>query len=144
MSTPDTVEPPDIGVDPQTEFFWEGARAGELRIQRCQNCKTYIHLPRPVCRVCHSFDLAPEKVSGRGTVYSFTITQRAFHPFYVDRLPYVVAIIELPEQKDLRLVTNLVNLNGQSPTFGMQVEVGFEELAPGYVIPVFSPVGASA
>jgi hypothetical protein len=144
MTTPGTVEPPDIGDDPQTAFFWEGTRAGELRIQRCQACGTYIHLPRPVCRNCLSFDLAPEVVSGKGTVYSFTTTQRAFHPFFADRLPYVVAVVELAEQKELRLVTNLVGLNGRSPEFGMPVEVGFEELAPGYVIPVFSPAGAGA
>lgn len=144
MDSTETISPPDIGQDPQTAFFWEGARAGELRIMRCQNCGYYIHLPRPVCRNCLSFDVAPEAVSGRGTLYSFTITHRAFHPFFADRLPYVVAVVELEEQRDLRFVTNLVGLDNRSPVFGEPVQVGFEELAPGYVIPVFSPVGGAA
>jgi uncharacterized OB-fold protein len=139
-----TMGPPDIGTDPQTEFFWEGVRAGELRILRCQSCGTYIHLPRPICRNCLSFDLAPEVVSGRGKVYSFTTTYRAFHPFFVDRLPYLVAVVELDEQKELRLVTNLVGLNGREPQFDEPVQVSFEELAPGYPLPVFAPIGAGA
>jgi uncharacterized OB-fold protein len=135
--------PPHLMADdPLVSFFWEGARAGELRIQRCQSCGTFIHLPRPICRVCLSFDLQPEAVSGRGTLYSFTITNRAFHPFFVSRLPYVVAVVELEEQPELRVVTNLVGLDGRRPEFDMPVQVSFEELAPGAVIPVFSPSGA--
>lgn len=137
----ETVNPPPLVDDPLSAFFWEGTRQGELRIQRCQACGTFIHLPRPVCRHCLSFDLAPAVVSGRGTVHSFTITHRAFHPFFVDRLPYVLAVVELVEQKGLRMVTNLVGLDGREPEFDAPVEVGFSELAPGLVIPVFTPAG---
>lgn len=133
--------PPPIFDDQVTAFFWEGVRAGELRIQRCQTCGTYIHLPRPVCRNCQSFDLAGEKVSGRGTVYSFTQTFKAFHPFFVDRVPYLLATIELAEQPHLLMLSNLVGIDEPNVRFGMEVEVAFEELAEGYVIPVFKPIG---
>lgn len=134
--------PPPLPTDPLTAFFWEGARAGELRIQRCQSCGTYIHLPRPICRHCQSFDLAAEKVSGRATLYSFTETHRAFHPFFVDRVPYLLATVELVEQPHLHLLSNLVGIAEADVRFGMDLVVDFEELSPAITIPVFRPAMA--
>jgi uncharacterized OB-fold protein len=136
--------PPALPVDQLTAFFWEAARNGELHIQRCQTCGTYIHLPRPICRHCQSFDLAGERVSGRGALYSFTQTFKAFHPFFVDRVPYILATVTLAEQPGLQLLTNLVGIDEADARMGMEVEVDFEELAPGYVIPVFKPVAGMA
>jgi uncharacterized OB-fold protein len=135
--------PPPLPDDPLTALFWEAARNHELWIQRCSACGTYIHMPRPVCRNCQSFDLAPERVSGRGTLYSWTQTYKAFHPFFVDRVPYVIATITLAEQEGLQFMSNLVGIDqervDEQAQIGMPVEVDFEELAPGYVIPVFKP-----
>jgi uncharacterized protein len=135
----DGARPPVLPDDSLTAFFWEGTRRGELWIQRCGSCGTFIHLPRPVCRVCQSFALAGERVSGRGTVYSVTETHKAFHPFFVDRVPYLVATVTLAEQDGLQLLTNLVGVTEGEARMGMAVEVEFEELAEGYVIPVFRP-----
>lgn len=137
-----TAMPPKVPDDPLTAFFWDGARNGELRIQRCQACGTYIHLPRPICRNCLSFDLAGERVSGLGTLYSFTKTFKAFHPFFVDRVPYIVATVTLAEQQGLQLLTNLVGIDEADARMGMQLQVTFQELAEGYVIPVFEPAHA--
>jgi uncharacterized protein len=136
--------PPALPDDPLTAFFWEGARNHELRIQRCQQCGTYIHLPRPICRNCQSFDLAGEPVSGRATLYSFTETFKAFHPFFVDRVPYIVATVALEEQAGLHLLSNLVGIEEVDVHIGMPVVVDFEELAAGYVIPVFRPASVGA
>jgi uncharacterized protein len=136
--------PPLLPDDPLTAFFWEGARNGELQIQRCRSCGTYIHLPRPVCRNCQSFDLAGERVSGQATLYSYTETYKAFHPFYVDRVPYLIATVALVEQPQLHLVTNLVGIEEADVRIGMDVQVDFEQLADGYVIPIFRPSSVGA
>jgi len=133
--------PPALPDDPLTAFFWEAARRRELHIQRCRSCGTFIHLPRPVCRNCLSFDLGGERVSGRGTLYSFTQTFKPFHPFFVDRVPYIVATVSLVEQEGLQLLSNLVGIDEADAGMGMDVLVDFEELALDYVIPVFRPVG---
>ncbi len=138
------LAPPPIPDDPLTSFFWDGARAGELRIQRCQACGTYIHLPRPVCRRCRSFDLAGEAVSGRATLYSFTETYKAFHPFFVSRVPYLLATVELVEQPHLHLVTNLVGIAEPDVQIGMDLTVEFERLSPEITIPVFRPTAVGA
>jgi uncharacterized OB-fold protein len=136
--------PPLPVVDALTEPFWNGAREGRLVIQRCTNCGLFIHLPRPVCRRCQSFDLGYEAVSGRGTVYSFTETHKPFHPFFVDRVPYLVASIELEEQPALRVLSNLVRVTEADVSFGMPVMVEFEVLSPDLTIPVFAPAAGTA
>ncbi|MCU4186358.1 OB-fold domain-containing protein [Acidiferrimicrobium sp. IK] len=140
MSAP---APPTPAPGAISEFFWSGARRGQLMIQRCQACGTYIHLPRPVCRACHSFDLLGEPVSGRGSLYSFTETHRPFHPFFVDRVPYLVAVVELEEQAGLRVLTNLVRVAEADVRIGMAVQVEFERLSDDLTIPVFAPAVAA-
>src|ERR1700761_2682377 len=84
-----------------TAFFWESVGAGRLRILRCQDCGNYVHYPRPICNRCQSLNLAPEAVSGRGTIYSYTWAVQPFHPYFVDKVPYCLAVIELVEQPGL-------------------------------------------
>lgn len=134
--------PPQPFPDPLTDFFWEAARQGRLMILRCDHCGTYIHLPRPVCRNCRSMELSPTEVSGRGFVYSFTETYKAFHPYFVDRVPYLLGVIELEEQPGLRVLSNLTGVAGDDVRINMPVKVGFEWLSSDLAIPVFSPVGA--
>ena len=129
--------PPLPAANPETDFFWQGARLGVLMILRCQQCGTYVHFPRPLCPRCLSFDLAPEAVSGRGTLYSFTETHRPFHPFFVDRVPFLLGSVELDEQSGLRVLSTLVGLPEPEVRIGMAVEVDFEWLTPEFAVPVF-------
>jgi uncharacterized OB-fold protein len=140
----DHPAPPPVTPSPLTEFFWEGANHGELRIQRCQACGTYIHLPRPVCRRCLSFDLRGEAVSGRATLYTYTVTMKAFHPFFAERVPYVIATVELAEQPGLMLMSNLVDVAEADISIGMDLTVDFEVLSAELTIPVFRAAAASA
>jgi uncharacterized OB-fold protein len=143
----ETLLPPLPPDDPLTSFFWEAARRRELQILRCQSCGTYIHMPRPICRNCQSFDLAPERVSGRAILYSWTQTFKPFHPYFVDRVPYIIATVTLVEQEGLQLMSNLVGIDSDNvdaqARMGMDVEVDFHDLGDGYIIPVFKPAGSA-
>lgn len=136
------IAPPSVPDDPLTTPFWDGARKGELRIQRCRECGTYIHLPRPVCRNCRSFDLSWEAVSGRATLYSFTVTRRAFHPYFAQHVPYPLGTVELAEQGGLHLISRLVDAEPGDLAIDMDLEVRFDDLGNGVVLPVFAPAGA--
>jgi uncharacterized protein len=128
---------PQVFDDPCTTFFYEGSQARELRILRCQNCGFYIHLPRPICRNCQSFDLKGEAVSGKATLYTYTVATKPFHPFFVDRVPYIVATVALAEQPKLHLISNLVGIAEADVKIGMELEVDFEVLSDSLTIPVF-------
>ena len=106
--------------------FWDGLRNHELRILRCGECRTYVHPPQASCPKCLSLDLAAEAVSGRGSVYSFTVVNREFAPGI--KPPYVAALVDLVEQDGLRLVTNLINLTIADVRIGLPVRVVFFDL----------------
>ena len=131
--------PPVPAQDPLTKFYWEGAKQNKLMILQCSNGH-YIHWPRPICRFCQSIVLAPKEVSGRGTLYTYTVAYQAFHPYWADKLPYVYALVELEEQKGLKVVTNIVDCPEDKLQVGMPVEVVFTEVVPGVTLPLFKPV----
>jgi uncharacterized protein len=139
-----STSPPAVIADPLTDFFYQGAKAGQLRIQRCQDCKLYVHLPRPICRGCLSFNLVDEQVSGDAVLYSWSVATKPFHPFFVDRVPYVFATVELVEQPKLHLVTNLVGMNVGEISIGMKLVVDFEALSDELTIPVFRSAATSS
>jgi uncharacterized OB-fold protein len=131
--------PPRPRPAPLTQFFWDGVNDHKLIILRCQQCRHYVHYPRPICERCGSTDLAPEQVSGQATLYSYTTVMQAFHPYYVDRLPYVLAVVELAEEPGLRMTTNIVDCGEADLKIGMAVEVAFTEVGPDLVLPLFRP-----
>jgi len=127
-------------VTPETEHFWRGGAEGKLQFLRCADCGTWIHPPSPVCPTCLSRNIAVEAASGRAVVHTFTINHQPWIPTFDP--PYVVAIVELPEQADLRLTTNLVGIEPDAVWIGMPVRVVFEHRNDnGYEVwlPLFEP-----
>ncbi|HLW15938.1 MAG TPA: Zn-ribbon domain-containing OB-fold protein [Actinomycetota bacterium] len=120
--------------DPETAFFWEATARRKLEILRCQSCKTWVHYPKPSCWNCSSGDLKPEEVSGRGTVYSYTVTHQDV-PGYT--APFAVVIVELEEQAGLRMVSNVVDVPPDDVRIGMPVEVTFQPVAEDVWLPLF-------
>lgn len=108
-----------------TTGFWEAATRHELVVQRCGGCDLLRHYPQPMCAACHSTDWTWSPVSGRGVVYSFTVTEQAFHPAWADALPYAVATIELDE--GVRMVTDLPADDVADVAIGRRVEVFFHD-----------------
>lgn len=103
--------------------FWQGGEQGELLIHRCAACSRYFHPPAPLCQHCASFEVAPQAVSGKGKVLSYTINYQAWNPAL--EVPYVVAIIELVEQPGLQFVSNVVGMPVEDVHIDMPVRVSF-------------------
>jgi uncharacterized OB-fold protein len=142
-STEGSLEPPRPDPDVLTKPFWDGCREHRLLIQRCRACGHYIHWPRPICRFCNSTDLAPEQVSGRATLYSYTLVNQAFHPWYLDKLPYLLATVELVEQPKLMFFTRLTECTEDTVEIGAEMEVVYEDATPDLTFPLFRPAAPS-
>lgn len=117
--------------------FWQGGRLGVLNIHRCGACQRWFHPPAPICPRCASFDVAPQPVSGAGTVASFTINQQAWTAELTQAC--VVAIVDLAEQPGLRLLSNVVGAAPEQVHIGMDVQVRFEQHEDVW-LPLFAPV----
>ena len=125
---------------PISRPFWEATARGEFMIQHCARCAQNIFYPRINCPGCGGRELGWRPTSGRGSVYTFTVARRPTHPAFADRVPYVIAVVELEEGP--RVTTNLVDCDPEAVAIGMPVEVAFEEAVDGIAIPVFRPARA--
>ncbi len=126
-------------LDDSNRHFWTGGERGELCFLRCQDCGHYLHPPSPRCSSCYGERIEPETVSGEATIATFTINHQPWLPDM--EVPFVVAIVELPEQTGLRLTTNVIDCPIEEVAVGMPVQVVFEQHEDVW-IPFFRPVGA--
>jgi uncharacterized OB-fold protein len=99
-------------IDEYSQPFWDGALAGELRVQRCAACDRLRFPPRPMCPWCQSTDVEWDTMSGRGTIYSFIVAHPPLLPSFAAVAPYNVALVELDEDPTIRLVGNVVTAAG--------------------------------
>jgi uncharacterized protein len=124
--------------DQTSAFYWSSAAEGRLAVQTCQNCGTHHHPPVIACSRCQSEELSPTQASGDGNVYTFTVVRQAFDPAYFERIPYLVALIELDDHPSVRILSNLIGVDPADVYVGMPVEVTFED-REGTVLPMFQP-----
>ena len=98
--------------DEESEGFWEGTAAGELRVQVCGACGILRFPPRPMCPHCQSTERHWVAVSGRGTIWSFVVPHPPLLPAFTALAPYAVITVALEERPALRMVGNLVTRPG--------------------------------
>jgi uncharacterized protein len=122
-------------LNPDTAFFWKAGAQGRLQICRCQSCARYLHPPLPRCPECGGAT-APAPVCGKARVASYTINQQPWQPGLA--VPYVFAAVELVEQPELYLLTNIIDCPAQNLRVGLNVEVVFEQQDDIY-LPLFRP-----
>lgn len=123
-------------VTPENEHFWTGGADGRLQLLRCAECSFWVHPPSSHCPECLTKDLRVEAVSGRAEVVTWTVNHQPWIPGFEP--PYVVAIVELAEQKGLRLTTNVVGCSHDAVRIGLPVRVRFEQYDDVW-LPLFEP-----
>ena len=126
---------------PETRHFWEGTRAGELRLQRCDACSHVYFPPRPFCPKCGARAVSILRASGRATLYSYVIHHRPVPGFAP---PYAIAVVTLEEGP--RMMTNIVDCP-QTPEalqLDMPLEVVFTKMSDEISLPLFRPSAPAA
>uniref|UniRef100_UPI0034E1F435 Zn-ribbon domain-containing OB-fold protein n=1 Tax=Mycobacterium sp. OAE908 TaxID=2817899 RepID=UPI0034E1F435 len=119
--------------------FWTGGADGRLLISWCTQCEAWVSPPAGDCPDCEGA-LVARPVSGRGTVFTYTVNHQPFNPDVP--VPYVIAIVQLDEQPDLRIASNIVDCEPDSVHIGLAVEVRFEPQdvdGESVFVPVFAP-----
>ena len=124
---------------PDDREFWTGAARGELRIQRCPHCGLHQHYPRLFCSHCGLGDPEFVTASGLGTVYSFTVVRQNGVPFFKDKVPFVVATIDLDEA-GARILAVLPDLDPADAAIGLRVRAVFRPAGEEFGFVDFTPV----
>jgi len=125
-------------LTPFNDWFWTSGADGVLRIQQCEDCRTRVHPPVPVCPSCRSSNWSANEVSGRGTVVGYTVNHRPWLPGFDP--PYVVANVAIEEDPDVHLTTNIVGCDPDEVAIGQVVRVTFEQYEDVW-LPLFEPTG---
>jgi uncharacterized protein len=122
------IVPPEI--NPETEKFWAAVAEGHLSIGRCETCGEAHYYPRALCPFCLSADTRLERVSGKGSIYSYSVMRTA-------PIPYAIALVSLVEGPTM--MTNIVDCDLHALKIGQRVQLAFSRSQSGQPVPVFKP-----
>lgn len=132
MSAPDRPTP-----DLDSEAWWSAIRDRTLTVNACGACGRNTLYPRPFCPNCWSEDVSAAPVSGRATLYTWTVVHQNAAPFDA-RTPYVVAMVDLVEGP--RLMTTIEECRVDALEAGLELAIDFRCEEDGFVVPYFQPV----
>lgn len=121
--------------------YWTAAKAHRLDLQRCGQCNVFLYPPGPACPHCGGVDV-PYREVGRqvsGRLYSYIVTHRAFVPGFADDAPYVVALVEVGQAGNIKLLANLINCAPENVRIGMPVRMVWEDRTPEVSLPQWEP-----
>jgi uncharacterized protein len=128
-------------LSPDTDFFWAGTKAGELRIQRCGECGALRHPPGPACLSCGALsNQGYQVVAGTGTVFSYVVHRHP--PVPGKQLPIIIALVELTEGP--RVMAQLTGVDPEKVHIGMPVRTSFIPIDDDLVLPGWQPDERSA
>jgi uncharacterized protein len=121
--------------------FWEGAKEGRLRMQKCTNCGHIRNPISPVCPRCLADGFEWTDLSGRGEVFAKLVYHRPFNKAFEDAVPYNVVLVQLEEGP--RMYSNVVGIPNDEFKVGDKVEAYFEKVTDDVTIPRFKIAGSA-
>ena len=122
-------------ITPLTEPFWSALRERKLLVQRCDACQTLRFPPELGCFECGSTASSWVQMSGRATLWSWTVGYPPLLPFFAERAPWPVVVVQLEEGP--RMVTNVVDVPVEQYEFGMPLAADYEDVADDVTLVVF-------
>ena len=121
-----------------TAPFWQAARENRLVIQCCSSCGRLRWPPEAACYECGSLDHEWAEMSGRAALYTWTVARPPLLPFFQQRSPWPIAVVQLEEGP--RLVTNIAGIHPEHYEIGMPLEAAFEDIGDDVTLVVFRPL----
>jgi uncharacterized OB-fold protein len=125
---------------PESDFYWEKAKAHELWLRKCTDCENVYFYPRDICPSCYSNNVEWIQASGKATLHAYSIAERGPTPVFRDAVPYVAALVDLDEGP--RMPTNLVGVEMDEDHIkvGMALEATFDDITDEVTLPKFKPM----
>ena len=132
-------EPPRHRFEPdQSEAgrpFWAATVERRFVLPWCTACERAHWYPREACPSCLAASIEWRPASGHGVLYARATMPKAAQPLLADRVPYVVALVDLDE--GVRMLSNLVGPEALDLAIGSPVELEWEPLSDGRALPLF-------
>ncbi len=121
---------PDPSITLESEAYFQGCSEGKLLLKRCTDCGETHFYPRAICPLCFSDNTEWYEASGKGRIYTYSVTRRA-------EVPYAIAYVTLEE--GVTMLSNIVEADLDALAIDQAVEVTFRQSEGGQALPVFRP-----
>lgn len=128
----------ELAINEDNKEFWDYISKGDFRMQQCSSCNEFRYPPSRICPNCSSEQYLWEAISGKGEVFTWTILNKAYHPFYENKVPYNIAVIKLDE--GVHFLSN-VECDPKQLKIGMRVKAVLRDLENQQKLPQFIPAG---
>ena len=122
------------------KWWWDACDEGRILIQRCKNCQTLRHPPRPMCAECQSMQWDSIDSALDGEILSYTELNHPRIPGY--QYPLICVVVRLGEGTNL--VANVVGCEPADVHIGMKVKGRVEQVDEKTMLPQFYPVEGGA
>ncbi|MBI3651798.1 MAG: OB-fold domain-containing protein [Acidobacteria bacterium] len=124
-------------VEALNKQYWRRCAEEKLCFQRCRGCGVWRHIPRAMCARCASMEWEWVQSTGRGKIFSWTVTHAPLHPLFAAEVPYALVLVELEE--GVRMISGLRHCKLANLRLELPVEVVFERVAEDLAMPFFQP-----
>ncbi len=118
--------------------FYNACKQGKLLYQKCDDCGQVVFFPKEFCPNCMGRYLGWLESSGKGKIYTFTVTYDFAPPEFMTDVPYAIAIINMDE--GFSIMSNIVECDFERLKCDMPVEVVFDPVTSEITLPKFRPV----
>ena len=137
-----------FAADYDSKGWWEACKRHEYAVNQCNQCGNKWFPPLPACNRCQSMDVGWFTTQGKGFIYSYIVVVQPIFAHFVDAVPYIVAIIEIPDANNpghyATRVAAVLRDDEDKVAIGLPVEVDWEETPdPDIVIPFWKISGTA-
>ena len=99
VTNPNISKPskPVVQESELSHAYWQNAKEGRFVVQSCSKCGLKRHYPRFLCSSCLSDTFSWENIELKGSIHSWTVCHHAFHPGFIEELPYCLVTVDMSE-----------------------------------------------
>lgn len=137
ITHPSTVARPLPTITEDNAEFWRSTREHAMKLQKCDRCGRFWYYPGPVCHYCGSTRFTWTPVSGRGTIYSYSVLESAKGNPFADDVPIALILVRLEEGPVM--MSNLVDDVDGVLAVELPVSLVYEDVDDELTLPVFRP-----
>ena len=118
------VERPVPQLRGEEKQYFADLRRHQLPYYACTSCDAVYARPQEFCPTCGK-RVERKWSSATARCHSYTVQQRAGHPYFADAVPYTIALVDFAE--GFRTLADLTTPGGR-PRIGQRVRVEFEDV----------------
>ncbi|PIC88147.1 hypothetical protein CSV72_03110 [Sporosarcina sp. P20a] len=122
--------------------YWDAADKHQLALQKCEDCNAYSQPPGPTCAKCGSENVRFEQLGDdiTATVYSYVVSYRPFLPGFQDELPTIIALGQLDQVPEVKIMGNILHCEEKDLEIGMPIRMTWVDITEDRALPQWVPL----